>query len=382
MLESSKRVTSNSIYHRERSILKPISRRDLLRLIASGTGALALSEILAACGLEELTLAPPDQTTVSPSNSPTSTNTPQTPTETLQDDPTATATHTEPTASATEAQPSATAAAMGSPDLVVARNGKPDVLIRRAIAALGGLGLFVHRGADVIIKPNICVEYRSYEYAATTNPWVVAELVKMCYEAGAANVRVMDHTYQSKMKEAYRKSGIQEQVLAAGAEMVVMPAYKFIPTDIPLGLDLSTLWLYDDILNADVLINVPIAKHHFLATLTLGMKNLMGVMEHRLTMHTNMGQRLADLNSRGRPTLNVMDATRMLMANGPTGGNLDDVKQMDTVIVSQDIVALDSYTATLFDMQPSDLDYVRAATAMGLGRSDLINLRIEEINVN
>jgi uncharacterized protein (DUF362 family) len=95
-----------------------------------------------------------------------------------------------------------------------------------------------------------------------------------------------------------------------------------------------------------------------------------------------MGQRLADLSSHVRPTLNVMDATRMLMANGPTGGNLDDVKQMDTLIVSQDIVALDSYTATLFDMQPYDLDYVRAAATRGLGRSDLNNLRIEEINVN
>jgi uncharacterized protein (DUF362 family) len=131
-----------------------------------------------------------------------------------------------------------------------------------------------------------------------------------------------------------------------------------------------------------VLINVPIAKHHQDAKLTLGMKNLMGVMDNRLTMHTNMGQRLADLSSRIKPTLNVMDAVRMLMDWGPTGGALSDVKKLDTVIVSQDIVALDSYTSTLFDMQPDDLDYVRAATAMGLGRSDLGSLKIEEINLS
>jgi uncharacterized protein (DUF362 family) len=144
----------------------------------------------------------------------------------------------------------------------------------------------------------------------------------------------------------------------------------------------TSLDLYEDVLNTDVLINVPIAKHHADARLTLGMKNLMGVMDDRLTMHTNMGQRLADLNSRVRPTLNIMDAVRMLMAYGPTGGALSDVKQMDTVIVSRDVVALDSYTATLFDMQPTDLEYIKAATAMGLGRSDLNNLRIEEINIS
>jgi uncharacterized protein (DUF362 family) len=163
--------------------------------------------------------------------------------------------------------------------------------------------------------------------------------------------------------------------------MVVMDLKKYVPTEIPLGLDLKTLDLFEDVLNAQVLINVPIAKHHQDAKLTLGMKNLMGVMDHRLTMHTNMGQRLADLSSRIRPTLNVMDAVRMLMAWGPTGGCVCDVKPMDTVIVSQDIVALDSYTATLFDMQPSDLEYIQAATKMGLGRSDLANLKIEEINV-
>ncbi|MCJ7677317.1 MAG: DUF362 domain-containing protein, partial [Anaerolineales bacterium] len=95
----------------------------------------------------------------------------------------------------------------------------------------------------------------------------------------------------------------------------------------------------------------------------------------------NMGQRLADLTSRIRPTLTVIDAVRILTANGPTGGNLDDVKKLDTVIASPDIVAADAYASTLFGLQPSDLDYVVAGAAMGLGRSDLGLLRIEEITV-
>jgi uncharacterized protein (DUF362 family) len=240
---------------------------------------------------------------------------------------------------------------------------------------------FVQPGYNVVIKPNICVAYHTYEYAATTNPWVVAALVKMCFEAGARSVRVMDYPFGGTPEEAYLRSGIQQQVLAAGAQMEIMAPFKFVPTEIPEGRDLRSKDIYDEVLNADLVIDVPIAKHHNLARLTLGMKNLMGVITNRSAMHSNLGQRLADLTSRVRPGLTVVDAVRILVANGPTGGNLNDVSKLDTVIATPDIVAADSYAATLFGLQPMDLDYVRAATEMGLGRSDLANLRIEEIPV-
>jgi uncharacterized protein (DUF362 family) len=170
-------------------------------------------------------------------------------------------------------------------------------------------------------------------------------------------------------------------VQSAGGEMEIMSRLKFVKTDIPQGLDIQKCDIYDEVLNADVLIDVPIAKHHSLARLTLGMKNLLGVIQNRSAMHRNLGQRLADLTSRVQPTLTVVDAVRILTAHGPSGGSLDDVKQLDTLIVSPDIVAADSYAATLLGLQPNDLSYVQAATAMGLGRSDLGSLKIEEIAV-
>ena len=219
------------------------------------------------------------------------------------------------------------------PDLVVARNGEPEELVRRAIKAIGGMEQFVSPGADVIVKPNICVDFRTYEWAATTNPWVVGALVKLAFEAGARRVRVMDQTWKRNMTEAYQRSGIQAQVEAAGGEMEWMPTDKFVSTPVTNGVDLKEIGLYDEIFKADVLINVPIAKHHMDAKLTLGMKNLMGVMSNRPTIHDNFGQRIADLASVVRPTLNVMDAVRMMMNYGPTGFSLKEVKQADTVIV-------------------------------------------------
>ncbi len=139
--------------------------------------------------------------------------------------------------------------------------------------------------------------------------------------------------------------------------------------------------MYDEVLNADVLINVPIAKHHSLARLTLGMKNLMGVIFNRSQMHSDIGRRLADLSSLVRPALTVVDAVRILTRMGPSGGSLDYVTKLDTMIASTDIVAADSYAATLFGMIPSDLAYVNNGVLKGLGRSDLENLRIDEISL-
>jgi len=280
-------------------------------------------------------------------------------------------------AAPTQAPPTA----VSYPDLVVARGPTPEHLVRQGLAALGGMPRFVHPGARVVIKPNICVAYHSYEYAATTNPWVVGELVRQCLAAGAAQVTVMDSPFGGSAEQAYAISGIEAQVQAAGGEMHLMRSFKYVATDLPQGRDLHALEIYDDVLNADVLINVPIAKHHSLARLTLGMKNLMGVIRDRPLMHQAIGQRLADLASRVRPALTIVDAVRMLMAHGPSGGSLADVRQADTLILSTDIVAADSYAATLFGLQPDDLPYLRAGRDMGLGQSDLGAMRIEELRV-
>jgi uncharacterized protein (DUF362 family) len=353
------------------------TRKQFLNRLAAGLGALVGGWFLSACGGEE-TAAPSATEAVSTPTTGAAATATQPATAEVQ--PSATEGEAQ-AAAPTQAQAATATPSAGPPDLVVARGGEPGEVVRRAMAALGGMERFVQPGYNVIIKPNICVAYHTYEYAATTNPWVVAGLVKMCREAGAGRVRVMDNPFGGTPEEAYQRSGIQEQVLAAGGEMEIMSQFKFLPTEIPEGRDLRSCDIYDEILNADLVIDVPIAKHHGLAKLTLAMKNLMGVIRDRPAMHSNLGQRLADLASRVRPGLIVVDAVRILTANGPTGGNFNDVQKLDTVLATTDIVAADSYSATLFGKQPMELDYVRAGTEMGLGRSDLSSLRIEEMSL-
>jgi uncharacterized protein (DUF362 family) len=265
--------------------------------------------------------------------------------------------------------------------LAVARGGDPAAITRAAVDALGGIERFVHPGDDVIIKPNICVDYHPPEYAATTNPTVVGTLVALSLGAGARRVRVMDTPLGGTPESAYAVTGIKDEVEAAGGVMEIMSPVKFAETPIPDGQDITSWQLYRDIMETNVLINVPIAKDHSLARLSLGMKNLMGVILQPNLFHRNLGQRVADLASLVRPTLTVVDAVRILVDHGPTGGSLNDVQQADTVIASHDIVAADAWAATLFGFTGSDVDYVRIAAEMGLGIAALDTVEIEEINV-
>lgn len=265
--------------------------------------------------------------------------------------------------------------------LAVARGGDPKAITRAAIAAVGGIERFVKDGDDVIVKPNICVDYRTHEYGATTNPEVVAALVELCLGAGAKRVRVMDMPFGGGPETAYANSGIAAAVKAVDGEMEIMNRAKFKEVNIPEGQDITHWPVYREVLTADVLVNVPVAKHHNLARLSLGGKNLLGVALDPSRMHAKLGQRVADLASLVRPTLTVVDAVRTLMVHGPTGGNLADVRQSDTVIVSHDIVAADAYAATLFDLTGEDIAYVKAAADMGLGTLDLDAIKIEEIAV-
>jgi uncharacterized protein (DUF362 family) len=272
-----------------------------------------------------------------------------------------------------------TAEASDKIDLVVAHGASPSRITRAAIDALGGIKKFVSRGDIVVAKPNIAWD-RLPEHAANTNPEVVATVVRLCYEAGAKKVKVFDRTCNDP-RRCYVQSGIADAAKTAGAEVSYIDERKF--EDIKISGQVLKTWpLYTEIFEADKLINIPIAKHHGLARLTMAMKNWMGVMGgSRNKIHQRLDECLADLAMVIRPTLTVLDAVRILTANGPQGGDLEDVKKFDTVIVGVDQVAVDSFGATLFGMKGSDLGYVRIADRLGLGAMDLSKLKIKRINI-
>ena len=265
------------------------------------------------------------------------------------------------------------------PDLAVVQGPSPEKIVRAAIDALGGIKRFISRGDVVVVKPNIGWD-RVPEQAGNTNPGVVAAVVRLCYEAGAKKVKVFDRPVNDP-RRCYVQSGIEAAARAAEAEVNFMDDRKFKDMAIN-GLALKTWPLYSEIFEADKVINVPIAKEHSLSTLTLAMKNWMGVMGGwRSRIHQNIDESLVDLAKAIKPTLTILDAVRILTANGPTGGSLSDVKQLNLIAVGTDQVAIDSFGATLFGFKGSDLGYVRLGAKAGLGVMDLSKLKIKKVRV-
>jgi uncharacterized protein (DUF362 family) len=262
-------------------------------------------------------------------------------------------------------------------DLVVAQGFPPARVMETAIRELGGIRSFIARGDIVVIKPNIGWDRRP-EQAANTNPEVVSSLVTLCYDAGAKTVKVFDRSVDDP-RRCYAQSGIADAATAAGGKVSFIDDRKFKTVKVN-GLALKEWPLYSEILDADRVINVPIAKTHGLAQLTMAMKNWMGVMgSSRGRIHQRLDECLPDIASVIKPTLTVLDAMRILTANGPQGGNLKDVKQLNTIVMSRDQVAVDAFGATLFGLQGSDLGYVRTAARIGLGTMDLSQVVIKTV---
>lgn len=265
--------------------------------------------------------------------------------------------------------------AAGGPTVAVAEGKDHAQITRNAIAALGGMTRFVKKGDIVVVKPNIGWDRNSAQ-AANTNPLVVRAVVEEVLRAGAKKIKVFDRTCNDE-RRCYANSGIAGALKGMDkVEVKYIESERFKKVAIN-GKALSEWELYDEALSADVFINVPVAKHHGLTKLTLGMKNVMGVMGgNRGSIHKNIDQALADVNSVLKTHLVVVDATRVLTAHGPQGGDLKDVKVLNKVIASTDIVAADAYATTLFGLKPEEISVTVAASKRGLGEMNLKKVKI------
>jgi uncharacterized protein (DUF362 family) len=267
-----------------------------------------------------------------------------------------------------------------APDLAVIQEGEPGALVRKAVETLGGISRFVTKGDVVVLKPNISWD-RVPAQAATTNPDVVAEVVRLCLEAGAKKVKVFDRTL-NEPKRCYKRSGIEEAAKQAGADVQHIYERKFKNVKFPDGELIKSWELYEDVLEADKIINIPIAKHHAIGGMSLGMKNYMGFLGgNRGKFHRQFEVKIVDLNTKVKADLVILDAYRMLLRNGPSGGNLADVELKKTVVAGVDPVAVDSYGATMFQLDPARIAFLQEAHKRGLGEFNLKNLKIKTISL-
>jgi uncharacterized protein (DUF362 family) len=268
-----------------------------------------------------------------------------------------------------ESQPTQLAIAKNDPD--------PASLVRKVVEAMGGMKRFVSRGDIVVVKPNIGWD-RTPIHAANSNPRVVAEVVRLAYDAGAKRVVVTDASC-NEPNRCFQRSGIWKAAYDVGAEVVLPAEHRF--RGMRLKGELLDHWpVYTPLVNADKVINVPVAKHHNLAKYTGAMKNWYGSLGGRRNrLHQSIDISIADLAQFIQPTLTVVDATRVLLRNGPQGGNIADAKDMHMVIASTDQVAADAYGCQLIGRTADEIPYLKMGQDRGLGTMDWRSLRVREV---
>lgn len=264
-------------------------------------------------------------------------------------------------------------------DLVAIKGGEPESMFNKAIQSLGGMKNFVKKNQTVVVKPNIGWD-TSVERAANTNPKLIGQIVKHCFDAGAKDVYVFDHTCDD-WRSCYSSSGIEKAAKDAGAKIVPGNSKSYYhDVEVPNGKRLKDASVHELILESDVFINVPVLKSHGGATLTVSMKNLMGIVWDRRFWHRNdLHQCIADFATYRKPDINIIDAYAVMKRNGPRGVSEADLVTMKSQIISTDIVAADSAAAKLFGKEPADIDYIKYANTMNVGKMDLSKLKINRI---
>ena len=264
-----------------------------------------------------------------------------------------------------------------APRVIAVHGTDIPLMLQTGIAASGGWAAFVKPGGSVTLKPNAGWA-STPEQGANTHPALVEACARACLAAGAADVVIPENSC-SPSDKSFEMSGIAAAARRAGARLYALEdAGLFQAVEIPRGVKLKSAEIARDLLAADCLINLPVAKSHGGATLTIGMKNWMGAVRDRGFWHrNNLHQCIADFSSRVKAHLNILDATRIMVAKGPRGpGPLEHPNQ---IVLGTDPVAVDAYAATLFGKEPFAIPYIRIAHDMGIGCGDLARVEVRHL---
>jgi uncharacterized protein (DUF362 family) len=270
------------------------------------------------------------------------------------------------------------AAPTPSPSIFVVHGDDVEKMLLVGIEKFGGWGSLVKKGMKVTIKANAAWASLP-EQGGNTSPKLVGACVAACKAAGAAKVTVPENTC-SDAKKSFAMSGIEASVKNAGGEIVSLEDKRqFREVTLKNAKSLSETEVAIDVLDADLLINLPVAKSHGSCKITCSMKNWMGSVKQRKTWHLKgIDQCVADINTLIKPNLIIVDATRIMTTEGPQGpGVMAYPKQL---IFGKDPVAVDAYAATLFNLKPFDVPHIKMAHDMNIGIGDLKKIQITHID--
>ena len=269
---------------------------------------------------------------------------------------------------------------------IAAVTGNRVDAVKKAVSMIGGMEKFVIKGSRVCLKPNMSFPHEP-DRATNTHPEVVATVARLCIDAGAAEVIIIDYPFNPPEK-CLELSGIA--AACAGIKnthaFVIYDEKLFQPVAIKNGKELKEVKLIKDVLHSDVIICLPTAKSHSTTGVSLGMKGLMGLIWDRKYFHASVdiNKAIAELAATVKVNLVILDGSRALLNGGPSGPGL--VEYPKTIVAGTDQVAVDAYGVTLAKwygqgFAPAQVKHIAAAQQLGLGTCNLDEITILKAQV-
>ena len=250
----------------------------------------------------------------------------------------------------------------------------------KVIADNGGFG----SGAKKLTLKVNAAWYSTPAEGGNTHPELVDAFLKGCKQQGIKEIVIPENPVQPA-KQTFPRSGILDVAKSNGATMIDMrsDAKLFKDVELPKAKNLKKAQFTGHMLETDAVVNMPVAKHHGGAGLTIALKNWLGSVQDRRFLHKNdLHQCIADLGTFIHPTWTIVDATRIMLSRGPKGPS-KDMKTPDLLIVCRDQVAADAYTATLFPQALVDrTKYIQSAAEMTVGATDVAQMAVHKIEVS
>lgn len=254
-----------------------------------------------------------------------------------------------------------------------------------AVDALGGMSHYVPEGSSVVINANTAFKHRG----SIVHPDVLLATLSLCADAGAKDVWLLKGTPDGYWERSDRATEHRKAIDSANVSK-----RKFEVVTIAKGVALKEAHVDRHLLEADVYLDVSIAKQHKGCEFTGALKNTMGACPHDPTCRffhmgnnpesedwypdvDHLSQCVADLNLVRQPDLCILDAGEILTTNGPFGpGKLAEPK---SVVASKDMVAIDAYGVRYLGLEPDAISAIAKAEKHGLGTSDLAKIGVKEV---
>jgi uncharacterized protein (DUF362 family) len=268
--------------------------------------------------------------------------------------------------------------------LVTVAKGKASEIVKKAVDALGGIAKFVKQGDRVVLKANIGFP-NPPEMSTTTHPEIVKATAQLCLDAGAQRVILIDHPLRDAQM-CKERSGIEAALKnMKGVVIAMLNEEKFYQlTEVKDAKELKSVAVAKEVLRANCLINVPTAKCHSATGVSLGLKNLMGLVWDRTAYHEKLelNRAIAEQLYVMKPQLTIVDCVYVLTTNGPAGPG--KTEELNTVIASTDPVAADSYTVGIArwynrEFKGDQVKHIKIANELGFGEIDTAKMDIKEV---